>query len=618
MLTDWTLIGAGTYGVATRVSVPLPETLPSGRKIIKRREVAIKWIPLTQTSVQRRRGNENRVYDAAGGDGTEDDAMEVDSDVGATLYREALEEVLACVLLGKTTRAEHSGTYRHAPGFPYVYAAFVVGLTANDEYTIPRELLNLLPDEDTSKRNYMVMVQEYASEGSVRSMVAHGEHLELGTAYVYLFELAWSLFIAHTQRGIIYLGDICGNNVMLAKRPASMMIDDAVTFRILDLNTHLPLAHWSHTLRTRPVFIDLGFTQYHVPSRRNSQTPPPGAISQMLGSHYPAELYFTRGTDRAQASDIWQLGLVAISLAGRLPAVIQSLFAHVRQSRDAVAVRVSALASRNVIDLFMYPFAFTHALCTVSDGDDESLNTLLGSLGHPPRAADYRRQENLVDTFVELLETYARTHADMRRELHRETNAALKYGRFLSVAVLQAVLGRGWKPAVPLETWPESAFYRALSDPVIHAFMESTVTNPKLPFFQLMREIVASLHADLREIIFHMLAWNPNSRPTAYDVFMHPLFQQAFGVRDTPIPAEKLVYSAHQRSAMNRSYFDMAEQNALNAGNEVERAKREVTAAWLDREQRTITRAIEALGLDGTFQDLTTRIMLTVASTSTI
>jgi hypothetical protein len=166
-----------------------------------------------------------------------------------------------------------------------------------------------------------------------------------------------------------------------------------------------------------------------------------------------------------------------------------------------------------------------------------------------------------------------------------------KYARYISIGLLQHVLGNGWFPnpgAAGRASYAKSAFYRCLCHPAVQRFWNDFILPEDLPLLRMMRAMVGALAPGCRDLLQRMLQWDARGRPSMEEVLLHPWWQEQFPSRTPHNPEPGLcakqtrderVCKVHSRLPMRPGTFDF-----FSLLTQVERDER----AFLTEQQREV------------------------------
>jgi len=110
-----------------------------------------------------------------------------------------------------------------------------------------------------------------------------------------------------------------------------------------------------------------------------------------------------------------------------------------------------------------------------------------------------------------------------------DTWNAHKYARYISIAVLQEVLGNGWRPspeAARKAGYDTSPLYWCLAHPVMEAFFKEFVLDRRWRLLQTMEYMVQQLEPGARDLLKRLLTWDYMERPSCQTVLFDPWFTQ--------------------------------------------------------------------------------------------
>jgi serine/threonine protein kinase len=382
------------------------------------------------------------------------------------------------------------------------------------------------------EKEALVMVMELADAVNLRNLVIRdGTRFAPCEAAGILLELLWSMFVAHTQVGLLYHGDLHARNIVFTQRPAAA----AVHLTLYAEQGLEVLGAWSHTYRARPLIIDFGYASFLQPGGGGG---PSSQGLEDLALHRPPELYFGRDRgERGPASDVWQLGVLALTLFGQPPAEV---------------LRPDILT--DLIDL---------PLAQMEEGRTE-----------------------LVAEFLSLLDEQ-RLSVAVREQLHKERESGHMYGRFLNLLVVQEALGNGWFPdPADAPLYKGHCFFEAMRSFPVTAFLHAHVLGAWAAPMQVATALVNSLPGPARGLIKRMLSWNPATRPTCLECLGDPWFSELFPQRQA---AAGEVYTAHARRPVHRYMFSAASKLGLSA---VAKRQLEIHEHVMRAEQERLRRSV--------------------------
>jgi serine/threonine protein kinase len=407
-----------------------------------------------------------------------------------------------------------------APSFIRVYAAFRARLHRGEDA--------------------LAVVMELAEEPlNLRDLVTlGGVELRTDEAAAILLELLWSMFIAHTQVGMLYHGDLHGANVVFRQRPPGT---PPARFVLYGQDSARVVGAWTHAWRARPYIVDFGHASFLRPGQPMAEGPS-GQGYESLAMHRPPELYFGRDRrERGPASDVWQLGVLALTLFARRPQGVQ----QTRQQWMA--------------DLIDLPLAFASGA------------------------------RDLVGAFLQLL-SEQRLSVAVRAQVDDERHNGNMYGRFLNIVLMQEALGNGWFPD-PGDTplFKGHCFFEAMRSFEVTSFMHAHLLGPASEPMRLARELVQSLPGRARDLMRRMLAWNPAKRPTCMECLCDPWFRDLFGNQQQHGDLGGETYTAHARRPLHRNMFSAAAKLGLSG---VAKRRLEVHEHFLAAEQERLRRSV--------------------------
>lgn len=473
-----TYIGSGNYGHVTALRVAAAN-----------RSVAIKWIAY------------------------EDGAA--DEDGSGVLYHEALDEYFAAVLLSAC----------NVPAFPTIYGAWrVPALPLPVRALVPAAELAEEAEETAPPRGYLVVASTYGNLGDLHSRTRRGLSYCATDAAAILFDLAWAFMVAHARAGWRYHGDLQARNIVFRARahPETYVLRDG---------RRKVLGAWKHFCPLRPLVVDCGFASYVDLSDALRE---PHDEVRRLAYHYAPELYFSRAHARGGASDVWQLGVIALTLFGRRRRKFSAATGPPDEARDRQLLHD---AYAKTIDLIDMPTTWIDTIArragvTAAVGDpgaDESDGT--GTTYLLARQVDMRRR------FVAFLADRATLPPALAAALTEagERDNAHKFARFVNVALLQNALGNGWCPPTDVAQvagFSDSAFYTLLQEIDVQAFVQEHILNPDLLLATYVDWVLAGVPSDVCALLRRMLNWDPAARPTCAELVQDAVFARLLGRPD--------------------------------------------------------------------------------------
>ncbi len=502
---QWSALGAGAYGRVTRARV-------AGLGY----DVAVKWIPIINVP-----GRLTGKMDLD----EEDEPPEEDD--GATEYSEAVDEFVVASLLGMSK----------APAFLHIHGAFLASFTSS-MVGLPAALVPLVPT-NLAQQYYLVLVSEYADRGTLKDILLKGQSFTALEAGAILFDLAWSLMLAHSQVGLRFHGDLQSGNLAFIKTEHP----EPITYELVDILTEREMGRWSHPISVsalRPCIIDLGFASYMVPGK-------PDVLGKEVTLNTPPELYFDRPSRRSDRVDVWQLGVVLFSLFAKQPAGLAEirrspipLYGEDKKLHEAV---YSCAA-----DLIDYPVCWLNGLA--------KLRNVTPPLADEDEGEDldpFAAQVDIDKRFVRLIPDLDPCTGKLAEALLFEKTNGRKYARYVSIGLLQEVLGNGWCPPPRHSAeYASSSFYKCLQDARMQRFWARYLLPPMMPLRALVTTMVEGMPPSARLLLKHMLSWNPNDRPSCESIVMNPWFKAQF---PQPPVGEEVMYRAHARPPLAPTFF---------------------------------------------------------------
>jgi serine/threonine protein kinase len=457
-----------------------------------------------------------------------------------TTTKEALAEYTIASMLAK----------RQVPSFPLGYAGFLAQGDA-----LPAGHLK-------STSLYFALVTELAEEASLQTLINRGTVLDHMAAGAIFFDLLWSLFIAHSQAALLYHGDLSASNIVFKKRPRGA-VTSFLLFGEYNSSSHV-MGTWAHRCTEYPLIVDLGLCSFIRPQGPVVE----GADHDFLALHRPPELYFGREHERASPSDVWQLAILALTLFTRLPESVtqarQARFRFMAKPPTPNEMAILRFLDNTVADAIDFPLFYTRAC-----GHDRAVGP----------------------DFVALLRTLPLDRA-VHHFLTAEKENSNMYMRFISIMLLQEAIGNGWRPTRAVAAgFSGNVFFEALYSDAVVAFVNERVLPPNAPLMQTMRSLLFTLPPEVRALMKHMLAWDPQQRPTCQQCLLHPLFRDAFGTASPPVASpHTYTYTAHARPPITRATFTQASRAHLSA---VQGRLIDVHANFLSAEQERLRKKVE-------------------------
>jgi serine/threonine protein kinase len=513
-IKEWTFVGEGSYGRVTRAHVAST-----------RQNVAVKWIPVKHLP-----GHLTGQMDLD----IEPPQEAEDDNEDATEYHEALEEFIIASLLGTTK----------APAFLHFYGAFIASFSSSFPPQLPQALASLIPEKPLGQQYYLVQVSEYASVGTLDTLLRHGYEFPVAQASAIAFELVWSFMIAHSNVGLRWHGDLQSRNIVFM----SLTPIDPISYELVTMDER-SLGRWSHTQRLRPCVIDFGFASYIVPNKMS-------VLGADVATNTPPELYFNVPNNRSDRTDVWQLAILFFSLFAPQTTRLLKIRHDLNRGRSISKHDdyLNKSLNKRFIDLIDLPLywismlAEERGLTPPKDDNDDDYMMVLEDDNDDAQAIMLSEQMNLGSRFVNLLYSLDDVcTSELANDLQQEDAKGRKFARYISIGLLQSVLGNGWHPS-PEEAermgYDQSAFYHCLLHPKVQAFWNRYILPPDMKLMIMMQGMVGRLPVPVRALMKRMMRWSPFDRPSCQDIVLDPWF--ASQLQPPPL-SESIMYRVHAR-----------------------------------------------------------------------
>jgi len=522
----------------------------------------------------------------------------------ANEFDEVVDETMTLALLSELT-LDHSELERDplrpthyrwrirnrtASGFLRYHGALVTALSLDQKEHYPEVLQSLLvkqEEKNIAQGYFLCLISDLAPYGTLfdRFLKVRPQHNMFfdrpEVAAWTSFSLLWSLYVAHTQTGLLFHGDIHSGNIVFEPRtvhhPARR-----IRYQLQSVNDpNQILAEWSFLPPNNwpeAKWIDFGHSSALLLDDPHQPERVTGYEFQNVTYHPPPELYFDQWQERDDRSDVWQMGLVLFSLLAKPPAQLVEI-----RRRSGIPGAPFTLEDRTLNemsvegywDLVDLPMRWINALASVKnvpglDVNDWSTDPLPEEEEelmerHGAEWVKLRPQVNVGKRFVAFLAQYpglpvTKDFADVLG--WDNDRAANKIERYLSIAMLQEALGNGWMPSLETATtagYTESSFYQCLQHSATQTFWRTYVRPDHLRLYPLVRTMVEQIPEQARSLLKQMLAWNHRQRPHVAHLLPHPFFQH-YLPHVPPTPPER-VYRAPLRTPM-RPNEEQAETDA--------------------------------------------------------
>jgi hypothetical protein len=487
---EWEWLGEGTFGRVIGATVPV---LDGRRRVC----VALKLVPL-----------EVPVAMAVSSDNSDSDGMDLDLEDDAAKYREATTAALLSLA--------------DAPSFVRQYGA--LELADHEQCAVVARLVAALGPDGTPEAppgGYLVMAQERLA-GKALGITHYLTGIAgAAGALALLFQFMWSLGVAEAKLGFEHR-DMAMHNIMLAATSAPL--HERYTLTLPYGEEHV------FTLRHLPgrlVLLDYGASTTWNVARNDTAVPDPD--HEHTGSLLAPESYFvTRRYPHNVASERYVAGLIAFSILG--------------------APHLEAVLT---------PAEFERVRTYASSHGHRDLAELLTHITEPEYHTEQIFKDRLLDALALLRVDPPASDLKWRRMIaDADYGYGNVYGKYLGQALLMRALGLGDLPPahnamVTAPRWKMThVWYRLLSHAKVRAFFTTELPARRLQQ-RCFDAMVARMPPDQVQLLRALLAWDPDARPSAATVLMHPAFARLRSVdAAAPAPARMRFYSWHAQPAL--------------------------------------------------------------------